>query len=96
MRVTGIVRYIDDLGRIVIPKDIRRRYRFGTGDAVEFFIEDDGTIIIKKYEPESVISDKVDEIMKDFINSFDSSNPRQRRAFENLRELQEMVKEKEI
>lgn len=45
---TGIVRRIDDLGRVVIPKEIRRSMKFREGDPLEIFIEDDG-IIFKKY-----------------------------------------------
>lgn len=51
MKATGIVRRIDDLGRIVIPKEIRRTLRIREGDPLEIFTERDGTIILKKYSP---------------------------------------------
>ena len=51
MRATGIVRRIDDLGRVVIPKEIRRTLRIREGDALEIFTESDGEVIFKKYSP---------------------------------------------
>lgn len=49
MRRTGIVRRIDDLGRIVIPKEVRKTLRIKEGEPMEIFIEDDG-VIFKKYD----------------------------------------------
>ena len=51
MKATGIVRRIDDLGRIVIPKEIRRTMRIREGDPLEIYTESDGTVIFKKYSP---------------------------------------------
>ena len=51
MKATGIVRRIDDLGRIVIPKEIRRVLRIREGDPLEIFTEKDGEVIFKKYSP---------------------------------------------
>jgi len=51
MRATGIVRRIDDLGRIVIPKEIRRTLRIREGDPLEIFTDREGEIILKKYSP---------------------------------------------
>lgn len=48
MKATGIVRRIDDLGRIVIPKEIRRSMRIREGDAMEIFLEDN-CVCLKKY-----------------------------------------------
>lgn len=49
MKATGIVRKIDDLGRIVIPKEIRKNLRIREGDPLEIFIEKDGEIILRKH-----------------------------------------------
>ncbi len=49
MRATGVVRRIDDLGRIVIPKEIRRTMRMREGDPLEIFTEASGEIVLKKY-----------------------------------------------
>ncbi len=51
MKATGIVRRIDDLGRIVIPKEIRRTMRIREGDPLEIFTDHDGEVIFKKYSP---------------------------------------------
>ena len=51
MRATGIVRRIDDLGRVVIPKEIRRNMRIREGDPLEIFVDRGGEIILKKYSP---------------------------------------------
>jgi len=51
MKATGIVRRIDDLGRVVIPKEIRRTLRIREGDPLEIYTATDGEVIFKKYSP---------------------------------------------
>ena len=51
MKATGIVRRIDDLGRVVIPKEIRRTMRIKEGDPLEIFTDREGEVIFKKYSP---------------------------------------------
>ena len=51
MKATGIVRRIDDLGRVVIPKEIRRTMRIREGDPLEIYTDADGEVIFKKYSP---------------------------------------------
>ena len=51
MKATGIVRRIDDLGRVVVPKEIRRTLRIREGDPLEIFTDRQGEIILKKYSP---------------------------------------------
>ena len=51
MKATGIVRRIDDLGRVVIPKEIRRTMRIREGDPLEIYTAVDGEVIFKKYSP---------------------------------------------
>ena len=51
MKATGIIRRIDDLGRIVIPKEIRKTMHIRESDPLEIFTERDGDIILKKYSP---------------------------------------------
>ncbi|MBE6816159.1 MAG: AbrB/MazE/SpoVT family DNA-binding domain-containing protein [Ruminococcaceae bacterium] len=51
MKATGIVRRIDDLGRIVIPKEIRRSFRIKEGDPLEIYTDAEGEVIFKKYSP---------------------------------------------
>lgn len=49
MKATGIVRRVDDLGRIVIPKEIRRNLKMNIGDPVEIFTDNEGGVVLKKY-----------------------------------------------
>lgn len=57
MKATGIVRRIDDLGRIVIPREIRRTINLKEGDPLEIYVESDGSIIFKKYSTLDSIAD---------------------------------------
>lgn len=51
MKATGVVRRIDDLGRVVIPKEIRKTLRIKEGDPLEIFTDKEGEVILKKYSP---------------------------------------------
>ena len=62
MKATGIVRRIDDLGRVVIPKEIRRTLRIREGDPLEIFTDRDGEVIFKKYSPMGEIGTVVAEL----------------------------------
>lgn len=71
MKATGIVRRIDDLGRVVIPKEIRRTLRIREGDPLEIFTDREGQVILKKYSPmgelgslAEVYADSLSHIMK--------------------------------
>ena len=57
MKATGIVRRIDDLGRIVIPKEIRRTLHIRESDPVEIFTDREGQVILKKYSPIGELSE---------------------------------------
>lgn len=57
MKATGIVRRIDDLGRVVIPKEIRRTMRIREGDPLEIYTNSDGEVIFKKYSAISEMSE---------------------------------------
>ena len=65
MRATGIVRRIDELGRVVIPKEIRRTLRIREGDPLEIFTDHDGEVVLKKYSPIGEIAN----IAKDYTDS---------------------------
>ena len=62
MKATGIVRRIDDLGRVVIPKEIRRTMRIREGDPLEIYTSKEGEVIFKKY---SLIGD-IDDLAGQF------------------------------
>jgi len=57
MKATGIVRRIDELGRVVIPKEIRRTLRIREGDPLEIFTDREGGVILKKYSPIGELGD---------------------------------------
>lgn len=57
MKATGIVRRIDDLGRVVIPKEIRRTMRIREGEPLEIFTDKEGEVILKKYSPIGELGD---------------------------------------
>ena len=59
MKATGIVRRIDDLGRVVIPKEIRRTMRLREGASLEIYTDKDGEVIFKKYSPIGEFSEDV-------------------------------------
>ena len=61
MKATGVVRRIDDLGRVVIPKEIRRTLRIKEGDPLEIFTDKEGEVIIKKYSPIGELSEFAEE-----------------------------------
>ena len=62
MKATGIVRRVDDLGRIVIPKEIRRTLRIREGDPLEIYTEKDGGVIFRKYSPMGDLQDFASQI----------------------------------
>lgn len=69
MKATGIVRRIDDLGRIVIPKEIRRTLRIRERDALEIFTDRDGEVILKKYSPIADLEDFAQEYADSLFES---------------------------
>lgn len=64
MKATGMVRRIDDLGRVVIPKEIRRTMRVREGDALEIYMAEDGGVCFKKYSPMAYADDVVKTAMR--------------------------------
>lgn len=61
LKSTGIVRRLDDLGRVVIPKELRRTLGIKEGDPVEFYVDGD-KVIVKKYTPGCLICDSVEDL----------------------------------
>ncbi|MBQ7003082.1 MAG: AbrB/MazE/SpoVT family DNA-binding domain-containing protein [Oscillospiraceae bacterium] len=62
MKATGIVRRIDDLGRVVIPKEIRRTMRIREGDPLEIYTSNDGEVIFKKYSAIGEMSENAGQV----------------------------------
>lgn len=69
MKATGIVRRIDELGRVVIPKEIRRTLRIREGDPLEIFTDRDGEVILKKYSPIGELSNFAREYTESLYRS---------------------------
>jgi len=63
MKATGIVRRIDDLGRVVIPKELRRTLGMAEGDPLEIFVDGD-RIILRKYVPGCIITGALDDLIE--------------------------------
>jgi AbrB family transcriptional regulator (stage V sporulation protein T) len=71
LKATGIVRRIDDLGRVVIPKEIRRTLRIREGDPLEIFTDREGEVILKKYSPIGELGDFAREYADSLHDSVD-------------------------
>ena len=69
MKATGIVRRVDDLGRIVIPKEIRRTLRIREGDPLEIYTEKDGGVIFRKYSPMGDLQDLAAQVCESIGSS---------------------------
>ncbi|PKR77506.1 stage V sporulation protein T [Halalkalibacillus sediminis] len=69
MKATGIVRRIDDLGRVVVPKEIRRTLRIREGDPLEIFVDREGEVILKKYSPINELSEFATEYAQSLFES---------------------------
>ena len=94
MKATGIVRRVDDLGRIVIPKDIRRTIGIHEGEPLEIFIEGEDTVCFRKYK--NNLSDAVDHLRDQIENCGDDlTYATLMRIDALLEEVQELVKGEE-
>lgn len=70
MKATGIVRRLDDLGRLVIPKEIRKIYQLKEGDSIEFFVSEEKEIIIRKYEHLNENKTEIQNMLESFEELF--------------------------
>lgn len=70
MKATGIVRRIDELGRLVIPKEIRRSLRIRESDPIEIYTDRDGTILLRKYARMRELSDEAGSIVQALNGTF--------------------------
>lgn len=89
MKALGIIRRVDDLGRLVIPKELRNIFGLAEGTPVEFYVEDE-KIIIQKYAPNK-ISDKIDELINLIYDKIEDVGLEECVALENeLKEIAQM------
>lgn len=93
MKATGIVRRVDDLGRIVIPKEIRRVLGITEGTPMELFIEGE-KVIFGKYNTSECISERINELQNTLYEDESMfGNEKVRKAEEHIRALKEIFKE---
>lgn len=62
MKSTGIVRKVDELGRVVLPIELRRNLNINEKDALEIFVDDE-KVILKKYEPADIFTGSMDDLI---------------------------------
>lgn len=92
MRVTGIIRRIDDLGRVVIPREIRKQFGIEDGDPLEIFVNKD-EIILSKYD----VSIGIKELVRRLDNEFsdvksDMETEKANKIYEHISALQDILK----
>ena len=91
MKATGMVRRIDNLGRIVIPMEIRRHLGINDRDNLEIFTDNEGNIILKKYDPLPDIVNRV-KTLSEMINDNTNYEPEvTNKAIDMLKELQKIL-----
>lgn len=66
MRATGYVRKLDSLGRIVLPKSLRKELSINEGDDIEMYVDEDGNVILDKYTPRCIFCDESKADVIDF------------------------------
>ena len=92
MRADGIVRRIDDLGRIVIPREIRRRYGIKEGDPIEIFANKD-EIILTKYDVSVGLKELVGRLDNEFFDvKSDIETETANKIYEHINALQDILK----
>ena len=93
MRATGIVRRIDDLGRVVIPREIRRSLGIREGDALEIFVDGKDTVCFRKYVIN--LRDEVESLKSQIEIASNLSYEEQAKAMTLLNEVRNLIKSEE-
>ena len=92
MKATGIIRRIDDLGRVVIPREIRRSMGIHDGDALEIFVDpNDNTVCFKKYSPLGEVGSMLDTV--EYHTEFFEHTGAQREAEILIKKLRKIFEE---
>lgn len=92
MKTTGIIRRVDELGRIMLPKDVRRQMQIGEYTPLEIFVSDEG-ILLKKYSPEKPLADMVRQLRVSVEETSIDLGPEIAGEIQNhLREIQLILK----
>lgn len=91
MKATGIIRRVDDLGRVVIPKEIRKRMGIVDGEPMEIYLEDDA-IVYKKYNANISVADAINRLRDHIENEIDCIC--QDELLEKIVEMKNILKER--
>lgn len=95
MKATGIVRRIDELGRVVIPMELRRSLGINDRDSLEIFTDNDGYVIFKKFDPLPEITSQI-KTLQEMINENTNYKPEvTKKALGLLSELENLMKSTE-
>ena len=89
MKATGLVRGIDDLGRIMIPLDIRKKFNIQAGDKFDIFLGEDKEIILQKENYS--LKKQLEDVLKSAYNALDIDEPNQNHIFLKIIELQNLL-----
>lgn len=93
MKATGIIRRVDELGRICLPKEIRRVLNIPDGAPMEIFVEDD-QIILKKYIPEASLLETINELEAQVKIDFEDIEPTKgREVIAHIKKIRSILKE---
>ena len=92
MKATGIVRRIDDLGRVVIPKEIRRTMRIQEGDPMEIYVGD-GMVCFKKYQSCIVYQDVIKDLKLELLDDYDIDKNKKDVLLSKITEIESLLKE---
>ncbi len=92
MKKTGIIRRVDDLGRIMIPKEIRRALKINDGDPMEIFINNN-MVCYQKYEPEVTYIETIDSIIKTLSADMDINSTKRNMLKVKMEEAISLLKE---
>ena len=93
MKATGIVRNVDDLGRVVLPKEIRRTMKINTGDPIEFFVDGDN-LIIHKYDTDGDMLQMLENVERSIqLNDNLLSGRKMTRLLAKVKEMKAIVRE---
>ena len=91
MKATGIVRRIDDLGRLVIPMEMRRLQGIKTGDSFEIFTDNEGHIILRKYDPLPEILNRVETLQVMITEETNYTTEVTKKAVDLLSEVEKVL-----
>lgn len=90
MKATGMIRRIDDLGRVVIPKEIRRNLKLRDGDPLEIFTDAEGGAVFRKYDCTQNLQESLDRLREDVRDTEDLKN--RPALLEKIAELERLLK----